>query len=1128
MKKIIALIVVIASLTGMMASISVYAKEAEQKVVRVGWFDSPFCYFDQYGRRCGADYEYQQKISAYTGWTYEYVEDSWPNLLQMLGDGEIDLLSDVSFVPERTEYISYSDLPMGSESYYIYVDAENRDFSAGNPASFNGTKIGVNRGSVQEGFLTEWKEKNSIDLEVVPMTMEEDKAMDMVTRGELDGFVSIYTFSSEQKTVPILRVGASEYFYAVNKSRPDLLAELNMALAGIQDEDPTFSQRISQEWLYDARMNAHLTPDQEEYLAEHGAIRIGYQEDCFPFCRYDKETGGLTGALKDYLAHVSNQLGDTGVRFVTKPYGSIEAALEAMQAGEIDCVFPVNLSSYDADKNGVRLTNPVMTTEMNAVTRDTENRDLSHDSAITFAVKAGSPNIETFIMGKYQSSDIKTYPSDRALYKAVSSGEADCLLISSYTNPAIEDALNKYKLFSVPTGETMPLSFAVGDSERDLYFILNKLTVMTKTEDMDSALASYMHSAQKVTFSRFLRDNWVVVVSSISAVFIVIVVLLIQKLRAERKANEQKRLLEEASEIAELKQTITSLLDNMPGSNFTKDAESGVYLACNQAFAEYAQKTSPEEVVGRTDAEIFDSERAKRFTEDDKMTLSMDGPYIYFEDEPDSDGGRRHIKTTRLKYTDAAGRLCVLGMSQDVTTDTVRIHRSTATTKEAYEKARNTGIIYTHLAQALARGYSDLYHVNLDTEEFIEYRTDEDSGTLAEVRSGWHFFEECQEEAEKQIYADDLEDVKKALDRRNLVAALERNNAFIMTYRLIGAQGPTYVTMKVSRMQDDDRYIILAVLDVDEQMRQRRATVRMREEQVAYNRLSALAGDFLCIYVVVPETGRYREFSAAEGFRNFARPKEGLDFFDDSREQALAVIYPEDQQRFLAVFTRENVMTDVGRLGFFTLSYRLMLDGSPRHVRLKAVMLEEKEGKRLIVGINDIDSQIRQEEAYAKNLAQAQMEANIDALTGVKNRHAYLMAEEKLNIQIKEKRSPEFAVSVLDVNNLKKINDTLGHKAGDQYIRDACKIICDIFKHSPVFRIGGDEFAVISQGSDYMHIGELIGQVLDHNAEAQRKGGVIIACGMAKRDKDASVASVFERADREMYENKSKLKEGRK
>ena len=159
-----------------------------------------------------------------------------------------------------------------------------------------------------------------------------------------------------------------------------------------------------------------------------------------------------------------------------------------------------------------------------------------------------------------------------------------------------------------------------------------------------------------------------------------------------------------------------------------------------------------------------------------------------------------------------------------------------------------------------------------------------------------------------------------------------------------------------------------------------------------------------------------------------------------------------------------------------------------------------------------------------KNLAQAKITASVDALTGVKNRHAYLMAEERLNTQIAEERAPAFAVVVLDVNDLKTVNDSLGHDAGDQYLRDACKVICDTFKHSPVFRIGGDEFAVIAQGGDYDRMAQLMEQMRAHNDQALQNGGIVIACGMARRADNESVASVFERADQNMYENKSDLK----
>ena len=377
---------------------------------------------------------------------------------------------------------------------------------------------------------------------------------------------------------------------------------------------------------------------------------------------------------------------------------------------------------------------------------------------------------------------------------------------------------------------------------------------------------------------------------------------------------------------------------------------------------------------------------------------------------------------------------------------------------------------------------------------------------------------------EQAIYPDDRAIVREALDRKKLVKKLDRNKTVVVNYRLLQKERATYVSMRISRMTDDERYIVIGVMDVDEQMKQRHAAERMKEERIAYARLSALTGDYLCIYVVVPETGYYREFSASASYEKLVQAKTGGDYFAATREAALSIIHPEDQNRFLSTFTRENILGEIGQHGIFTLSYRIMMDGSPLYVQLKAAIVEEKEGARLIVGIIDIDAQVRQEEKYVRRLAQARKDVNIDALTGVKNRHAYLETEERINAQIAQQRGPEFAIVILDVNDLKKVNDNDGHKAGDQYLRNACKIICDIFKHSPVFRIGGDEFAVIAQGSDYEDIETLIERVYTHNAEAKRNGGIVIACGMAKYEADACVAPVFERADHNMYENKSSLK----
>ena len=588
--------------------------------------------------------------------------------------------------------------------------------------------------------------------------------------------------------------------------------------------------------------------------------------------------------------------------------------------------------------------------------------------------------------------------------------------------------------------------------------------------------------------------------------------------------EEYRSKLEEAKKIKELNRSITSLLDNMPCLTFTKDARTGVYVTCNQAFAEYAHKQTPADVAGLTDAEIFDAETASHFVEDDKTALSMDRPYLFFEDVPDAAGNQRQFQTTKLKFVDPSGRPCLLGLCQDVT-DMVRIQRENASTREAYEEAHITSIIYNHLAHALARGYRELFYVNTATNEFIEFRTNDECGVLSEARRGTDFFEGCERDVKLYVHPDDRKAFVRAMNRHFLSDALSDGKGYTLAYRRIYEEGVLYVQMHVSRMADDKRLVVIAVQDIDELMRQRREEKRIKEERIVYARLHALAGNYICVYVVDPETSSYRVFSSTpEYHKAFDQPDEGSDFFARLRQAILKYIHTKDQQRVLSLLTQTKVLAEVERSGFYTLSYRIVVTGRSRYVQVRAAMVEEQEGPRLIVGLYDIDAQVQQEQEYGRRLAQAQVIANTDALTGVKNKHAFLEEEVRIDGLIAQRRQPPFALVIFDVNDLKKVNDTAGHQAGDQYLRDACAIICDVFKHSPVYRVGGDEFAVIVSGRDYEHIDDLIQEVRRHNVEASQHGGIVIACGMSRFADDACVATVFERADHGMYENKNALK----
>ena len=155
-----------------------------------------------------------------------------------------------------------------------------------------------------------------------------------------------------------------------------------------------------------------------------------------------------------------------------------------------------------------------------------------------------------------------------------------------------------------------------------------------------------------------------------------------------------------------------------------------------------------------------------------------------------------------------------------------------------------------------------------------------------------------------------------------------------------------------------------------------------------------------------------------------------------------------------------------------------------------------------------------------------------DALTKVMSRISYDNKVKEFDKKIREDaETVRFAICECDLNNLKLINDTFGHEAGDKYLINCCKVICDIFKHSPVYRIGGDEFVAILQSDDYENIELIKRSIYDICVEEMTKAVPLsekrsFAAGFAVFDSkhDKNFNDVMNRADVEMYENKKMLK----
>ena len=164
-----------------------------------------------------------------------------------------------------------------------------------------------------------------------------------------------------------------------------------------------------------------------------------------------------------------------------------------------------------------------------------------------------------------------------------------------------------------------------------------------------------------------------------------------------------------------------------------------------------------------------------------------------------------------------------------------------------------------------------------------------------------------------------------------------------------------------------------------------------------------------------------------------------------------------------------------------------------------------------------------------KELAKLSTMANRDPLTRVGNMNAFESFAEGLQLKMTEEPQ-EYAILVMDTDGLKKINEQFGHDKGDLYLLKSCRIICEIFRHSPVFRLGGDEFAAVMKGEDYRNRTELVKQVRLEFEQAWKNISsapwerVSASIGMTDYDRktDKTVREVLERAKQMMQEEKKR------
>ena len=322
------------------------------------------------------------------------------------------------------------------------------------------------------------------------------------------------------------------------------------------------------------------------------------------------------------------------------------------------------------------------------------------------------------------------------------------------------------------------------------------------------------------------------------------------------------------------------------------------------------------------------------------------------------------------------------------------------------------------VAQALAADYFCIYYVNTKNNKFIEYSASEEYRALGLPRSGEDFIGFSRERFESIIYPEDQERFLDGFVKEKIISELDVHGIYKIAFRLMFNGVPTYVQLKVTRMiEKEGSHIVIGISSVDEQMKAMEAFETAHHASITFGRVaSALAGDYFSIYVVDLDTDRFVEYSATKEFDTLGVEKNGEDFFNLSRRNMSRLIYEDDRERFMGTFYREKVMSILERDKIFTMKYRLVFGDTPVWVSMKATLLEDKDGRHLIIGTNNIEAQMEREEEYQQRVREARTNARNDFLANMSHdiRTPMNAIVGYTNIAKSNKHKPETVADALD------------------------------------------------------------------------------------------------------------------
>lgn len=418
----------------------VFAADSDQqaKTVRVGWLVNNEGFQDGTPgeRLSGWGYEYLQTLSYYTpGWRYEYVSGTFTELMDMLEAGEIDLMPNISYSEERAQKLLFSSNPEGTERYFIYAKPDRDDLAKGDPQALQGLTIGCNPGVMQTFVGQQWLANEGITCTYKEIDTG-GALFDALANNEVDAIIMNDTTSSPSAS-PMFYIGSNDYYFAVPKSRPDLMDDINAAMTAIARVNPRYNDEVKSHYSTQNSGSSSLNGPERSWLkANNNTITLGYITGKLPYCNEDED-----GEMEGSLASLATTLHDKfGITVKTVAFDSYKMMSKALSKESVDVALPVYRDYWFAEQTGVVQSISLGTISLTAIhTGSNLNKDLQN-IACTKSSFVNKNALESL----FPTATVTEYQSDDEAFDALRKGTAHRIVApSSRVKPSVTVTISR-------------------------------------------------------------------------------------------------------------------------------------------------------------------------------------------------------------------------------------------------------------------------------------------------------------------------------------------------------------------------------------------------------------------------------------------------------------------------------------------------------------------------------------------------------------------------------------------------------------------------------------------------------------------------------------------------------------